>query len=157
MCLKWEALLAEGERPRAFGSMVVWVVCSSGSSGGVTRQTDRQAGGGRTVVRLRLSWEGLAARARRLAQAQLASAGVFWAKDALGTSKRFGLTACGARAAGGGGRSHWRASAVFVLFGSAVSVAREGSRLAQADRSGDVVRAHAAVVAAAVAGVCGGR
>jgi hypothetical protein len=47
VCLKWEALLAEGERPRAFGSMVVWVVCSSsgssGSSGGVTRQTDRRA------------------------------------------------------------------------------------------------------------------
>lgn len=42
MCLKWEALLAEGERPRAFGSMVVWVVCSSE----VERARDRQAGGG---------------------------------------------------------------------------------------------------------------
>lgn len=67
------------------------------------------------MVRLRLSWEGLAARARRLAQAQLASAGVFWAKDALGTSKRFGLTACGARAAGGGGRSHWRLERALCL------------------------------------------
>ena len=42
MCLKWEALLAEGERPRAFGSMVVWVVCSRK----VERPRDRQAGGG---------------------------------------------------------------------------------------------------------------
>jgi len=43
VCLKWEALLAEGERPRAFGSMVVWVVCSSSK---VERARDRQAGGG---------------------------------------------------------------------------------------------------------------
>jgi hypothetical protein len=37
-----------------------------------------------------------------------------------------------------------------------LSVAREGSRLAQADRSGDVVRAHAAVAVVVGVGVCGG-
>jgi hypothetical protein len=77
------------------------------------------------VVRLGLSWEALAARALRLALAQLLLQECFgrrmpWAA----ASKRFGLSACGARAAGGGGRSHWRASAVFVLFGSAVCCTR---------------------------------
>lgn len=86
MCLKWEALLAEGERPRAFGSMVVWVVYSSSSSGGTK---DRQAGGGRTV-RLMLSWEAQAVRARE--KVGTAAAGVFWAEDDKGSSKRFGLS-----------------------------------------------------------------
>lgn len=72
MCLKCEVpLLAEGERPRAFGSMVVWVVCSS---------CEGQTGGGR---RLMLSWEGLGTRELRAQRL----AAVFWAKDDKGRQK----------------------------------------------------------------------
>lgn len=75
------------------------------------------------------------------------------AKDDRASSERFGRedsarAAWAATAAGGGGRSHscvkhFCRPAVAVLV-SVCCLSHEGSRLAQADRSGDVARAHAA-------------
>jgi hypothetical protein len=63
VCLKWEALLAEGERPRAFESMVFGLCAAAG----------RQAGGG---MRLMLCYPGSAAGYTRAARAKVGSLGL---------------------------------------------------------------------------------
>lgn len=98
MCLKWEALLAEGERPRAFGSMVFWVVCSSRRTGGRRYEADAILGAlGEHASCARKGW-------------QLGSA-----KDDRARSERFGREDS-ARAAG------WAAAAQQVEAGAVTAV-----------------------------------
>lgn len=102
-----------------------------------------------------LSWEAWAVRARE--KVGTAAGRVFWGQDDLGTSKRFGLSSAAlgqqveVGAVTGEGARCVCALSAFQPVGREgeclLSVAREGSRLAQAARSGDVVRAHAAVAA----------